>query len=147
ELLLLAGEIHEGEQLIAALADRRARQPVHAPDEREVLARGQIVEEREVLRDDADAALDLAGLAGVGHVPAEEDDRAAGRREQPREHLDGRGLPGAVGAEEAVERSRLDPQGELVDGAEVVEPASETFGFDGEWHVCERVKNPGREVW
>jgi hypothetical protein len=57
--------------------------------------------------------------------------------EQAGEHLDGGGLAGAVGAEEAEELAGLDDEIEVVDGGEAAgEGAGETVGGDGWSHVC-----------
>src|SRR5205814_138925 len=98
ELLLLAREIHHRQQFVATLADGGRWQKIHATDESEVFARGQVIEERQVFRHHANAALDLERMARVGQVLAEKPDVAAGGREQAGEHLDGGGLAGTVRA-------------------------------------------------
>ncbi len=72
---------------------------VHACDEAQVLANGEILPERETLRHVAGVTLDLLGLAN--DVVAETGALAAVGREQSAEHADGGGLAAAVGAEKA----------------------------------------------
>ena len=129
-------EVEQGEQFVGAAANGVARQQVHAADEGEVLAGGQIVEQRQVLRDDADAALGLQGLAQVEHVLSQDENLPSRRRQQAGQHLDGGGFAGAVGTEKAVERAALDPQIDGVHGAEVVEEPRQLVGFDSQIHGC-----------
>ena len=55
-VLLAVDEGDELEHLVDPLLERVAGQPVHAPPEREVLARAHVRVERDVLRHDADAS-------------------------------------------------------------------------------------------
>src|SRR5581483_2484335 len=107
----------------------------HPADEGEVLAGGQVVEERQVLGDDADVPLGVEGLGVNEHVAAENSDLALGRGEQAGEHLDGGGLAGAVGPEEPVEGAPLDPQVDAVHGPEVAEVAGQPAGLDRWGHA------------
>ncbi len=58
---------------------------------------------------------------------AEELRAAFGRRQQTGQHLHGRGLAAAVGAEEAEDLAALDRERDLVDRREVAEAAREPF--------------------
>src|SRR5205814_6774892 len=53
---------------------------------------------------------------------------AAGGRQEAAQHLDGGGLPGAVGSEEAEYLTVLDLQRQIENGIEVAEPAAEALG-------------------
>ena len=72
---------------------------VHARDEAQVLADGEVFPERKALRHVADVALDLSGLAN--DVVPQAGAFAAVGGEQPAEHADRSGLPAAVGAQKA----------------------------------------------
>src|SRR3546814_6712714 len=74
---------------------------LHGGEEFEVLAHGQVAEQRELLRHVADAAAQLLGLCG--DAQAQHLDLAFGGREQAAEHADGGRLARAVRAEEAVD--------------------------------------------
>ena len=134
EFLLLVRQVHHVQQLVATRADGSRGQQIHAANEGEVFAGGQIVEQREVFRHYADAALDLQRAPRVTHVLAQQAHCARARRQQPGKHLDGGGLARAVGAEKAIEPSRLDAQTELVDGAKLPEVPCQVGGFDGWVH-------------
>jgi len=133
QLLVLAGEVHEVEQLGCSLVCGHAIQAVHAADEAEVLAGGEAAEQGHALGDDPDLALQLGGV--LGQVGAQYADLAAGGCEQAGEHLDGGGLAGAVGAEEAEELARVDGEVDVIDGGEIPEAARERGGLDGGRHV------------
>ena len=105
-----------------------------AADEREILARRQVVEQRQVFRNDPHAALRLERLAGIEHVPPQHDHLPAGRGEQPGQHLDRRRLARAVGPQEPVKRPALDGQVDAVHGAEVVEVPRQLVRFDRQGH-------------
>jgi TetR/AcrR family tetracycline transcriptional repressor len=76
--------------------------------EAEVLLGGQLQVQRLLLKDQADAAPDLVTLAD--DVEAGNPGRAGGGIADRAQHLDGRGLAGAVRAEEAVGLAGLDPE-------------------------------------
>ena len=76
------------------------------PDEREVFARRQVVEQRQVFRHHADAAFHRERAFRVADVFAEDAHRAAAGRQQAGEHLDGGGFARAVRAEKTVETAR-----------------------------------------
>jgi hypothetical protein len=66
--------------------------------ELEVLSPGELVVERRVLEDEADALAHTSGI--LDDIDAGHASRARGRREQGAEDGDGRGFPGPVRAEE-----------------------------------------------
>src|SRR5207342_3968189 len=68
----------------------------------ERLASGHPVVEARLLPEEADRS--LVGLTGLERDTGD-GRRATGRLGEPRQDLEGRGLPGAVGSEEAVDRA------------------------------------------
>ena|ERR1044071_4820934 len=134
ELFLLACEIHHREQFVATLADGSRWQKIHATDESEIFAGGEVVEERKILRHHANPAFDLKSLSRVAEILAEKPDGAASGREQAGEHLDGGGFAGAVGAEETIETARFNPEIELIDSTDLPEVTCQVGGFDGRGH-------------
>ncbi len=124
ELFGLVGEAHELEEFGGALGGGGVVEAVHAADEVEVLAGGELAEEGHALGDDADVALDLDGV--VEEVFAEDLDGAGAGSEEAGEHLDGGGFAGAVGAEEAEELAGFDREIDVIDGGEAIESAGES---------------------
>src|SRR4029077_5877937 len=96
--------------------------------ELEVLTHGEILVEAEALRHVTDAALDLFGLGA--QIEAEAGALPAVRREQPAQHADGRGLAGAVGAEEAVDRAAAHLHGKIAHHRPAVEPFGQAVDVD-----------------
>ena len=84
--------------------------------------------EAEALRHVADVALDLVGLGA--DVVAEAGAGALVRREQAAQHADGRGLAGAVGAEEAVDGAALDLHREIAHHRAAVEFLGQAMHVD-----------------
>src|SRR5207342_3138447 len=76
---------------------------------------GQERIERGLLERDADEPADLRPV--LHDVVATDERRTRGRRQQRRQNVDGRGLPGTVRAEEAVDLSRRDGEVDAVDRA------------------------------
>src|SRR5690606_16360218 len=108
---------------------RLAEAAVDSAEELEVRAHREIEIERELLRHVADPALDLLGLPrDVGPC---DDGLAAARREQAREHADGRRLSGTVRAEVTEDLASLDVERDVVDRLEVAEALLEVLDHDG----------------
>ncbi len=99
----------------------RVGEPVDAAVERDVLAHGQVVVQREALAHVADAAPHVLGLGQ--HVEAGDARLPRGRGEQPDQHLDRRRLPRAVGAEEAEHLAGANVERDRVHGGEAAEAA------------------------
>ena len=100
------GQPDPGEQLVASFASLFAGDPVHRRLQPEMLASGQKRIERGLLQCRADR---LPHLRSFRHdVVTRDRGGARRRRQQRREHVDGRGLAGAVRAEEAVDLTRVD---------------------------------------
>ena len=98
-LVRVLREADERERLRDPLRSSRAAQAVEAAEELQVLPGGQVLEDRDLLGHEPDAALqvhDARALGGSEHLHGARVDA-----DQPREHPDGRGLAGAVGSQEA----------------------------------------------
>ena len=104
------------------------RQMEQARVQVEVLANRQLGIERERLRHVADAHA-RAHVAGVDRT-AEQRRLARGRRQQPGQHLHGRGLAATVRADEAEDLAALDGEAHVVDGGEVAEAAGQVARDD-----------------
>src|SRR5437773_1336523 len=125
ELARVPHEIAEAEHPLDLCRPLGAWDHVDARVKGEVLFDRQVVVERKALRHVADGRLDALGVA-----PQIDPEHAAlplGRLEDPAQHAERRGLPGAVGPEKPVQLATADPEGEAVhshDPAEALrEPA------------------------
>src|SRR3970040_217253 len=108
---------------------------LHARDELQVLAYGEVFPQREALRHVADLALDGRGLAQDVVVQAGAFARVG--LEQPAQHADGGGLAAAVRTEEAVDLSLRHLQGQVLDHGAVTEGLGQALGVDGDFlHRC-----------
>src|SRR5690606_19318366 len=99
-------------------------QPLETTEEAEILARGELGVDREVLRDEADAAPD-------GHVLgsdrlARDGDRSGVGADEPGDHGDRRGLAGAVGTEQTVGLTRSNVERDAVDRRQLPEASDES---------------------
>jgi hypothetical protein len=122
----------------APLARVEAEQPAHQIEQ---LRARQVVVEVRVLRQEAEPLLDLS----IGDRPAEDARLPRRREDEPHQHLERRGLAGAVGAEEAEDLVLLDGETDVGDGAHLLAEEAErerllqVIGFDdGVRHVRER---------
>ncbi len=123
------GESHAREQGRGALAPLAAAHAVQRGLQLHVLGAGQKRVERRLLERGADRRSHRRAL--LHDVVAGHARRARGGRQQRGEHVDGGGLTGAVGAQEAVHLAGLDAQLDSVDGARpLLELADEVGGFD-----------------
>jgi hypothetical protein len=102
---------------------------VHARDEVEVLADGEVFPERETLRHVADFALDRGRIADV---VAQAGALARIGLEQPADHADGSRLAAAVRAEEAVDLALAHLQREIDHHVLVAEGLVQPAHVDGE---------------
>jgi hypothetical protein len=128
ELVGLIGELHELEKFCCAPGAGVAVEAVHAADEGQVLGSGQAAKQSQTFGYDADLAFNVDDLAL--EVEPQNFNSARGRSQQPGEHLDGGGLAGAIGAEEAEELSGGDAEVHILHGNEVSEAASQILGCD-----------------
>src|SRR5438445_12451558 len=88
---------------------------MHAADELDVLATGGKRVERRSLHGESEPAAHVGRLRR--DVEAGDPRRATGCRQKGRQDPDGRGLSGAVGAEETQELTRLDVEADAANGA------------------------------
>src|SRR5213596_2540416 len=95
------------------------RHVVQHPVDVHVLPRRELAVETRVLEHDAEALADCSPMRG--DVESVELERAGRRTQQGGEHLDGRGLPGAVRPEERENLPGPDVEGNVVDGYDVAE--------------------------
>src|SRR5207244_1933202 len=93
------------EHAIGPLANLRQREPVDAAVQADVLARRQILVERETLAHVADTAFDLLALRG--HIETRDLCRAARRLQEPDQHPDCGRLASAVRTQEAEHFTRV----------------------------------------
>ena len=105
-----------------------ARESVQAPEEVEVLARGQVGIDRQVLRHVADLGLER-GRARV-HRLAGDADLALVAAEDPADHRDRRGLAGPVRTEQAVRLAASDGEADAIDGLPVAEALAQAGAFE-----------------
>src|SRR5437899_101669 len=106
------------------------RHAVDADEEVEVLVDGEVVVERELLRHVADLLphalrAERADLARKPHL-------ALARLHQAAEHLDGRGLPRPVGAEQAVDLAVAHLEVDALDRDELAERLAQAARADGD---------------
>ena len=101
---------------------------VDAAEEADVLIDRQQLVEREPLRHVADPPLDAFGIAR--DVDAADDAPSRGRRQQAAQHADGRGLAGAVAAEEAEDLAAPHVEADAIDGDELAEAARQIAHLD-----------------
>ena len=97
-------------------------------EEHEVLGGGEVLVDRGVLPGHAEQLADDVRL--TAYVVAEHLARAAVDRQQGGEHLEHRGLAGAVGSEDAEDLAAADLEVDVVDGALVAEGLDQALGPD-----------------
>ena len=109
-----------------AVADVKAAEIV------DVLAHGEFVEHRNLLRDHADAALEV--VAGGRHGFAEQLNGAFVVGKQLQDTVDGRGFARAVGAQQAKDLAGGDAQVKVVERNKVIVALDEVFDVDDVCH-------------
>ena len=115
-------QLHEVEQLVDALADRRLRLLADREPEADVVAHGHVLERRVVLEDEADAAI-LRRHAG--RVLAGDDDVARVRASRARRSRAGASTcPLPRGPEQRGQRARRDGERHVVERQEAAEALS-----------------------
>src|SRR3989304_2371280 len=95
------GEVPRGEQLPRARAPLGAAEVQRLQDGQQVLLDGELAEDRGLLREGADAHPAALVHGQARDLLALDEDPAALRRQQADHHVEGRGLPRPVGAEQA----------------------------------------------
>ena len=127
-LVGVAAEFEPVEQLMGA---RLGGVGVDAPqpgDEGEIFERRELVVDHRLVRDPRHHPL---GRDRIGErIDAEDRNRAGIGPQQPDHHFQGRGLAGAVGAEQRIELARAHAQVEVLDHRPV-EALGQAAGFDG----------------
>jgi hypothetical protein len=119
-------EPHELEQLARALADLPHAHAVDAAEEVEVLLPCEVRVEADLLRSQADEPLHPGQIPGEARA---QDLRVSlGGREQGREHREGGGLSGAVGAQQAEGLPLADLEGEVANRLHRAEAPEEPRG-------------------
>ncbi len=122
------GQVQLLEQFAGSTLGDGLGQIVEAADHDEVGAGREQTVDRRLLGGDADAP---AHLERVGDdVVAGDAGRALGREAEGGEDLDGRGLAGAVVAEQAEHRARGDVEVEVAEGPHVAVALAETLGVE-----------------
>ena len=114
--------------MAGCVASLAATQSGHSPEEYEVVHRGQLRVEGELLWADADDLSYLVAVARDG-VAADGDVAVVGL-ENGGEHSDGRGLAGSVRPEQAEDLLGADGEGDVVDGLDGAKGFSEMAGYD-----------------
>ena len=107
-------ETHKVDGRIHQLATARTVAHVERAEAVYVLAHGELVEDGDLLRHHANAALEL--VAGGAHGLAKELNLAVVVREELQDAVDGRGLARAVGAEKPKHLARDDVKRQMVHG-------------------------------
>src|SRR4051794_17660972 len=125
----------EREQLVRAILDvaeaaRRGRRIAGVTElalhrERDVLVRGQVVEEARVLERPPHAELRAAVRGAPRDVDAEEADATGRRPHRPRDEVEQRRLPGAVRPDQRVARTGLDVERDGIDRAQLAVAAAD----------------------
>ncbi len=107
----------------------RCRQPKQSRMQLQILMHGELGVEREGLRHEADAAphLDVGRVGGVPEYPC----LPFRGRQQPGEHLHGRGLAAAVGADKAEDLAAVDTEAHVVDRGKRTEAPCQIARLDG----------------
>src|SRR3972149_3256288 len=122
------GEVQLGEQLARARAPLGAAEVQRLQDGQQVLLDGELAEDRGLLREVADAHPAALVHGQARDLLTLEEDPAALRRQQADHHVEGRGLPRPVGAEQAHDLTTLDVERHVVDDLALLEPLDEPLG-------------------
>ena len=128
QLVAGVGEVEPLEQLVAAPAGLGLRQAVQAADHLEVQPGGHQPVDRGLLGGDTDAPAHL--VAGLHHVEAGHRGRPLRRLRQRGEDADGRGLAGAVVAEQAEHLTGRHVEVEVAQRPQVAELLAQAAGSD-----------------
>ena len=121
-------KFHELDRLVHERATAGAVAHVERAEVVDVLTHGELVDDRDLLRHDADPALEV--VARGRHGLAEQADAAAVVGEQGEHAVDARGLARAVGAQQAEDLALVDVQVEVVEGEQLVVAFDEPLDGD-----------------
>ena len=123
-------QAHALDQVVAAAAALGLGQAVQRGLKAHVLARGEVVVQRGLLQRRSDVLAHLRAV--LAHLVARHPRRARGGRQQGGEHVNRGGLPGAIGAEEAVDLARVHVEVHAVYGSRaLLVLLNEVFDLDG----------------
>ena len=123
------GQAEGCQELVGPFAGPAPAQAQQAPEESKVLNPGEHLIDAGVLARHPDDAAHRVALAD--NVVPQDPGGAATGRQQRGDHAQRRGLPGAVGSQQAVDDARRDRQVQGVDGGERAESAGQAGGLDG----------------
>jgi len=126
--------LHQFVSISNETSNTGAHYELHPPDEREIFACRQVVEQRQIFRHHTDVLLYRERAFRIADIFAEDVHVTAARREQTREHLDGCGFSRAVRAEKTVETTGLDPQIQFIDCAKLSEIPRQVGSLNGYIH-------------
>ena len=102
--------------------------------EDEVLAGGEVIEQREVFRDDSRQLFDVEGSSLVPRVLAKQSNLAGGGNQDPCQHLDDRRFAGSVRTQEPIDAATLHGEIDRMHSAYVAKVPSQFLGFDSKGH-------------
>jgi hypothetical protein len=138
--VLVAGELDEVEHLADATPHLVVRDLPPAQSEGDVLVDGEVREQRVVLEDGVDVALERREIGDVGLA---EEDRAGAGLLEAADHPQRRRLAAARRPEKREELAPLDREGEVVDGREVTEllgdPVQSNVNLGHAWSLANLV--------
>ena len=117
---------------------------VEGAEEGEIVARGKLVVEREILRDEPDPVLDGIGIAAQG--PALDQDLAGIRRKQSGDHGHRGRLPGAIGTKQAYGLARVGMERDAVDGGNAPVALAQLLDFKHRSRECNTGKYAGQWI-
>jgi hypothetical protein len=123
----VAGHLHAGQRLLGPVTASGAAHLAHGQAVLDVLPDGQVREQRVVLEDRGDVALERRR---PGHVRAAERHRAGGRRLEAGDHAQHRGLARAGRPQHGEELAVRDRQVDAVDRGRVAELLAEAGQVD-----------------
>src|SRR5208283_456462 len=126
QLLRMIGELHEVEQLSAALGRGLPVQPIHAAGKVQELSSREPAEQSHAFGDDSDLPLHFYRMRR--EIEPENFDPPRSWRQQPGEHLDRRGFARSVRPQETKELSRRNLQIDAINGQQLSEAASQALG-------------------
>ena len=152
----LVGPVEEAEELeagarapLAGVEDRAAADQAEVAPGLELHGHPRVLEHRQLGEDagDLEGARDAApaarGRGERGDVVAAEEHAARGRRQQPRDQVEERGLPGAVRPDDRAQLSGLDREADAVDGLQGAEGAPEPARLE---HRSRHPRTPSRRA-
>jgi len=144
-VVLPSGQVDGVEDLGDAAGPEAAVAAVEEREALEVLRAGEVGVELRALDEPCHAVERVD--TGVAPGAAEDLDRAGVGSDEPEQHPEEGGLPGAVGAQDAVDLALGDLQGQVVDRDQLPVGLRDVDGLDREWgvHCSLHDRNVGRQ--